>query len=100
VFAPDGTQLARWGKHGSTPGEVEAPVEVAVDGRGRVYILDQQLNRLSVFTSRGVFLVSIGAGGRRLSDFLHPTGLALDGAGGVYVADTGNDRIEKFEVQG
>ncbi len=48
-FDPEGRFLARFGGYGSRPGQVRGPVDVAVDGAGRLYVADKGNGRVQVF---------------------------------------------------
>jgi hypothetical protein len=92
-----GTVLAEWGSNGAGNGRFRAPSGVAVDGAGRVYVVDSENDRVEVFDASGLFLGKWGTGGVFPGDFSRPTAAAVDCAGNVYVADTGNNRVERFE---
>jgi tripartite motif-containing protein 71 len=116
--------LSSWGAHGSADGQVSrtigftldangnpvalpddelqyAPVGVAVDPRGNVYVLDGGNSRIEKFTSQGKLVTTWGALGHANGEFMVPWGgVAVDPAGNVYVADTGNNRIQKFTSEG
>jgi tripartite motif-containing protein 71 len=107
-FTADGTYVTGWGTLGALvvgdyPGGVvgSAPQGVAVDGSGRVYVVNQSTSNLMVFTSSGTYVTSWG-GQAHFGDgqFQGPVGVAVDGSGNVYVADTNNHRIQKFTSDG
>jgi DNA-binding beta-propeller fold protein YncE len=68
---------------------LNAPVGVAVDGSGNVYIADSSNARvLKEALSGGVYTQStIGTG------LVQPFGVAVDGSGNVYITDIGNDTV-------
>ncbi len=70
-----------------------APLGVAVDTSGNVYVADLQNNAIREITSNGV--VSVFASG-----FNMPNGLAVDSSGNVYVGDTNNNLIQKISANG
>lgn len=73
------------------------PLAVAVDGAGRVYVVDEWNNRIQVFDSTGAYLTTIGGEwGSNTGQLRGPSGVAVDSAGNVYVADRDNHRIQKF----
>jgi len=49
VFARDGGKLGSFGGPGRGPGEIDVPAALAVDTRGRVYVLDRGNARISVY---------------------------------------------------
>jgi hypothetical protein len=69
---------------------------VAVDGAGRVYVVDGENNRIQVFDSEGRFLAKWGFRGSEPGEFSQPTAVAVDCTGRVYVADTNNNRVQGF----
>jgi len=49
VFARDGRKLGSFGGPGRGPGEIDVPAALAVDTRGRVYVLDRGNVRINVY---------------------------------------------------
>jgi len=73
------------------------PLDVAVDAKGWVYVVDNWNTRVLVYEANGAFLTSIGGTWGTLSGELrNPRGISLDKAGNVYIADTGNHRIQVY----
>jgi serine/threonine-protein kinase len=67
-------------------GTLDDPEAVAVDGRGRLYIL----------TPSGIYLSAAGAPPILVVPILNdPQAVAVDQQGTVYIADTGNNRVIK-----
>lgn len=60
---------------------------VAIDGDGRIYVLDVSDNSIRIFDSRGRFVDKVGRAGRGPGDFANPWGLVHDGRRGLFVAD-------------
>ncbi len=54
-FDPDGTYRDMFGSNGSDPGQFTAPSDIAIDGRGYIYIPDSG-GIISVFDTTGRFL--------------------------------------------
>ena len=92
--------VTQWGRPGSGDGQFLAPIDVAVDGSGNVYVADFQNNRIEKFTNTGTFLTTWGSAGSGDGQFNGPGGVAVDGTGSVFVADTLNNRIQKFDSNG
>ena len=82
---------------GGGDGHFSSPAGVAVDGAGRVYVLDGESNRVQVFDSDGRFLAKWGHRGSEPGEFSQPTAIAVGCAGEVYVADTNNNRVQRFD---
>jgi sugar lactone lactonase YvrE len=106
------TTLAGDGDRGFVDGPVaqsrfDAPVGVAVDKDGAVYVADTYNDRIRVITKEGSVKTLAGSGTPGYTDgasasalFDTPCGVAVSEAGDVYVADTGNDRLRKITKDG
>lgn len=90
---------------GVSADSLNAPVAVALDSSGNVYIADRQNNRVLYYTAGsttasrvygqlGSFTTNIANNGGTSADSLNaPTGLALDASGNLYIADSVNNRV-------
>ena len=108
---------------GSGVGKLRTPLGVAVDGVGSVYAAEHVNQRVSRFSTAGVFdrgwgfNVRPGGGtrfevcteatgckpglpGGRAGQLGFPGGIAADGSGNVYVTDPANDRVSQFTTEG
>lgn len=74
--------------------------DVAVDGVGRVYVLDWVNARVQVFNARGQFIQQWGTQGDQTGQLLGPASIAVDREGNVYIAEIGNHRVQKFSSTG
>jgi sugar lactone lactonase YvrE len=73
----------------ATSAELDAPMSVAVDDSGNIYIADTGNNLIrKVTASTGI--ISTAAGGLNM-----PFAVAVDRSDNIYIADTGNFRIRK-----
>ena len=70
-FAPDGTFIRFWGRHGSGPEELEGPHALAMDSQGRLFVGDRTNNRSQIFDQDGTLLDS-------WTQFGRPSGLFID----------------------
>lgn len=79
----------------ATNAQLNAPVAVAVDSSGNVYIADANNFVIRKVTGTTISTI-VGGAATPVTQLNHPTGLALGPAGIIYIADTGNKRIAKF----
>lgn len=85
-----------------------APLGVAVDADGTVYVADTGSHTIRKITPAGVVSTLAGLAGTADSvngsgtaaRFSSPGGIAIDGAGNLYVADTGNNQVRKITPAG
>jgi sugar lactone lactonase YvrE len=98
----------------ATSSMLAAPIGVAVDSSGNVYIADQGTqhgpnNVIEKVTPSGtlsIFAGELGASGSPTpgpatdSKLNYPQDVAVDGAGNVYIADVGNGVVEKVNSGG
>ncbi len=81
-------------------GSLVWPSSIALDRQGNVYIADEWLNRISIFTKDGEWLGKWGAPGRRDGELDRPAGMAFDADDNLYLVDTGNNRVQRFTKDG
>ena len=72
------------------------PVDVAVNAKGLVYVVDQYHHRIQIFSPDGHFMNAWGGKGKMLGQFNGPTGLAIHPTGQIYITDWGNHRIQRL----
>ena len=68
---------------------------IALDSNNLIYISDDA-NNISIFTSEGHFLRSLGGPGKGPGQFNRPTGITVSRDGVVYVSDHNNGRVQVF----
>ncbi|MGB9940245.1 PKD domain-containing protein [Methanosarcina sp.] len=84
---------------GSSKGEFNEPVDIAVDSSGNIYVADSGNDRIQKFDSNGNYLTQWGSSGMENGQFFSLTSVAVDSSGNVYVADHVNI-IQKFDSSG
>jgi sugar lactone lactonase YvrE len=90
-----------------TTARFKAPLGVAVDAAGNLYIADSGNQRIRKISPAGTVTTFAGSGKASWKDgsateaeFYNPSGVAVDATGNVYVADYDNHRIRKITPAG
>ena len=82
-------------------GSLVWPVSIAIDSEGKVYVSDEWLHRISIFSKDGDYVGKWeerpGNGDGELNG---PAGLAFDKDDNLYVVDSMNHRIQQFTKDG
>ena len=82
-------------------GSLVWPVNVAIASNGNVYVSDEWLHRISMFTRDGEYIgkwdENVGSGDGQLD---RPAGVAIDADDNVWVVDGNNHRVQKFTPDG
>jgi hypothetical protein len=107
-YASDGTFLMQIGKAGYRDGagsntSFDWLSDVAVDGSGNIWVVEQGADQVYKFNSSGVYQRALGqmwTSGTGANQFNNPRGIAFDGAGNVYVSDGDNHRVQIFTSTG
>ncbi len=103
-WTPAGKFLTEIGSYGTEAGELSYPTGVALEGK--LYVADQDNNRLSVWNAqpeggaRMNYANQFGSAGSGTGQFSYPIGDAIDGHGNVWVSDYDNNRIQEFSAAG
>ena len=108
IFGRDGTFLREFAPSGDLP-DTWAPIAVAFDGEGRVYVSDVGItteHQVIVLQPDGTEITRFGktAQTQRIQDspgdFYFPNGIAIANNGDIFVADGNNRRVQVFDSQG
>jgi len=90
------TKTDRTGLFLATLGPDLCVTDLAVDGEGKICVLDYDLDRLDILDPAGNVVSNVGSSGGGPGEFNRPGGVAVSPEGWIYIADTANDRIQIF----
>ena len=76
------------------------PTSIAIARDGNVYVADEWLNRISIFTRDGDWIGKWGTPGNGDGEINRPSGLAFDKDDNLYLVDSLNSRIQKLTKDG
>ncbi|WP_396217240.1 T9SS type A sorting domain-containing protein [Flavobacterium sp.] len=86
-----------------TSAQFYAPIGIAVDNTGNVYVGDENNSRIRKISAAGEVTTLAGSGARGYTEgygasaeFFDTSGLAIDSFGNIYVGDTNNNTIRKI----
>ncbi len=88
------------GEASSADGSLIWPTAIALDRAGNVYVADEWLNRISIFTGDGAYVSKWGVPGSADGEISNPSGLAFDREDNLYLVDSENHRVQKFTRDG
>ncbi len=109
TFAGNGTTGFSGDSGIATTAQLWHPADVGIDGRGNVYIVDQDNSRIRKVDTFGIITTFAGTGAPGyngdsiLADTAQlnfPQGIAVDRYGNVFIADFYNSRIRKVDTTG
>ena len=84
----------------SADGSLVWPTSLALDQDKNVYVADEWLNRISIFTKDGDWIGKWGTPGDADGEINRPSGLAFDGDDNLLLVDSLNNRIQRFTRDG
>jgi len=88
------------GEASSDDGAIIWPTAIALNSQGQVYVADEALDRISIYTGDGEYLDKWERPGTGDGQWDKPSGLAFDKEDNLYLVDSGNSRIQKFSPDG
>jgi DNA-binding beta-propeller fold protein YncE len=88
-YTPDGILQARFGSNGDEPGQFRAPLDIAVDGQGRIYVSD--VKGIQVFAGDGRYLDKFDIPGA-------PFGIEFNDQGELWVV-TNQPAALKYQIR-
>lgn len=83
----------------SSQGKPAAPIDVAADRQGRLYVTTNK-HRVLAYDAHGKQLRQWGGEGSNEGEFRYPATVVVDPQGVVYVVDTLNARVQAFDGGG
>ncbi|MCY7409264.1 MAG: hypothetical protein LH473_03250 [Chitinophagales bacterium] len=101
-----GTGIAGFADGNAAGAQFSAPMDVAIDAQGNVYVTDEGNQRIRKITTAGQVITLAGNdagyadGNGSEAKFQNPRGITLDAEGNMYVADGGNNCIRKITAAG
>ncbi|MCH8744540.1 MAG: NHL repeat-containing protein [Chloroflexi bacterium] len=96
----DEEYLGEFGTGGTGDGQFWWPSSLAFDRAERLYIADEALHHISIFSKEGEFLEKWGVAGSRDGELNRPSYIAFDRQDNLYVSDSLNHRVQIFSRQG
>lgn len=86
-----------FGESGSDAAQLSFPNNAAIDHQGRIYVVDGNNSRVSVWNEQGEFLFHFGRGsGDGVINL--PRGIAIDEQDRLYVVDAVDQRVKVYDV--
>ncbi|HYG76165.1 MAG TPA: IPT/TIG domain-containing protein [Planctomycetota bacterium] len=113
VFGQNGSfTSAISNNNGLSASSLNAPLGIAVDANGNLYIADSGNNRVLIYDNPGTndtiadrvlgqanfISANANVGGRSASSLSTPSGLCVDASGNLFVCDRDNARVLKFSA--
>jgi hypothetical protein len=86
--------------NGNGKAELAAPVGIATNASGNIWVVENGASRVDVFDSNGQFQTRFGSEGTGNRQFKAPVGVAIAPTGHVFVVDAGNNRVQEFLANG
>ncbi len=81
------------------PGEFSLISDLALDGRGNVYVTDRAAARITQFDASGLFRRTIGRLGDNIDEFVRPKGIAIDRENRLWVVDAATEVVKIYNEQ-
>lgn len=89
-----------FGSAGSGNGQFQRPVDIAIDGEGNFWIVDEGNDRVQKVNEAGEYLDQFGSSGTGPGQFGQPASIAIEAAGNLWVTDSYPARIQEFDPEG
>ena len=99
IMTFDEQYITEFGSYGQGDGQFIWPMSIALDSQENVYVSDEWLSRINVYTKGGEFVRTWGKAGSKNGELNRPAGLAIRGDT-IFVVDSRNHRVQKFTLDG
>ena len=100
-FSPQGDFLMSVGTKGSQPLQFNRARDISISPKNkRIYVCDNQNQRIQILNSDFTFSSSFGSLGSGNGQFYYPWGVTTHSSGCVYVADCSNNCVNVFTEEG
>lgn len=100
VYDEKGAKVFELGPRGADDGQLNIPLDIAVDGDGQIYVVDSGNFRIQVFTPDGKFKFAFGKVGNTIGQFSRPRSVAVSPDGNILVSDGVFNNIQIFSPTG
>ena len=92
--------LGEFSGTGTGDGQMMWPVSIAISADENLFVSDEYVHRISIFSKEGQFLTRWGTKGNGDGEFNCPSGLSFDKDGNLLVVDSVNNRIQRYSKDG
>ena len=89
-----------FGSDGKADGQFTGPAAITHDSNDRIYVADEELNRITVFNPDGEFEFKWGELGTEPGQINGPSALKVTSDGNLLLVDHLNNRIQKMTLDG
>ena len=89
-----------FGSDGKADGQFTGPAAITHDSNDRIYVADEELNRITVFNADGEFESKWGELGSEPGQINGPSALKVTSDGNLLLVDHLNNRIQKMTLDG
>ena len=89
-----------FGSDGKADGQFTGPAAITHDSNDRIYLADEELNRITVFNADGEFESKWGELGTEPGQINGPSALKVTSDGNLLLVDHLNNRIQKMTLDG
>lgn len=83
---------------GSLKEDLNFPVSIALDSRGKLYLADQNGSGIVILGTDGSFRGRQSGMGWKEGLLRHPSALCISDSGFLFIADRGNSRVQVFSI--